>query len=668
MGREYYDYHDGLSQAGLVSRDAASSIAKSSAMVDGSYMFSSKLEFTFVCLKSKRADERGRGAIALKKLVETESKLSSSADSFSRFMNVLHRRIRELVNSHSTAERRGGIVAIDVLINISTEDDEVKIITFANLLRKVLQQQIPGNAAAASGQMEVLVEASRALGHLVRTGGTLTADIVDFEVKRALEWLQGDAAMFREKRHAAALVLKELAENAPTLFSVHLGTFFESIRVALHDDRVATRAAATRALSACLVLVSRRDSSLSVEYYYSIYKVVERGFKKATTETIHGSLLAVGELFHNTKDFMVPRFNEICSTVLKYRTHRDALVRCTVIAIMPRLAKFSPDAFVRGYLDECLESLLASTKRSSERSAAFMSIGKLALAVGSTIAEHVPRILSLVRDGLTPRKSKRARACPMALQCMSMLARALGPELAEACSEELLESMFGTGLSKRLVHALSDLEMHIPDLRPWVQARLLRELSICLSGSSYEILPCGGLFVVSSREQKKNETLEFSLPIPELNMVRVHASLKYASTTTSTTVSQNRRDSTVSVDRKQNDALVELALHTLGSFNFDGINLLPLIHDSILPFLEHPNAAVRRMGALCISELLVPPDSPMYVEGASAALIMTSTERLLKLAVSDPEPSIRSCVIESLDHRYDVYLAQAGCLTPSFSP
>ena len=356
----FYEYHDAaMSQGGRGESKMASS----------GYVFSSELEFTFMRLKSKRADERGRGAIALKRLVETESKLSSSADAFSRFMGVLNRRIRELVNSQSVSERRGGIVAIDVLINISTEDDEVKIITFANLLRKVLQQQIPNNSSGASGQMEVLVEASRALGHLVRAGGTLTADIVDFEVKRALEWLQGDAAMFKEKRHAAALVLKELAENAPTLFSVHLGAFFDSIRIALHDDRVATRAAATRALSACLALVSRRESSLSVEYYYCIYKVVEKGFKKATTETIHGSLLAVSELFHNTKDFMVPRFNEICAIVLKYRTHRDALVRCTVIAIMPRLAKFSPDAFVRGYLDECLESLLASTKRSSERSA-----------------------------------------------------------------------------------------------------------------------------------------------------------------------------------------------------------------------------------------------------------------------------------------------------------
>ena len=66
----------------------------------------------------------------------------------------------------------------------------------------------------------VLVQASKTLGHLARKGGTLTADFVVFEVSRALEWLQSDR--FEGRRLAAVLVLKELAENAPTLFYGHV--------------------------------------------------------------------------------------------------------------------------------------------------------------------------------------------------------------------------------------------------------------------------------------------------------------------------------------------------------------------------------------------------------------------------------------------------------------
>jgi FKBP12-rapamycin complex-associated protein len=39
------------------------------------------------------------------------------------------------------------------------------------------------------------------IGHLVRAGGTLATDIVEFDMKRALEWLQGDRS--EQRRYAA---------------------------------------------------------------------------------------------------------------------------------------------------------------------------------------------------------------------------------------------------------------------------------------------------------------------------------------------------------------------------------------------------------------------------------------------------------------------------------
>jgi hypothetical protein len=51
--------------------------------------------------------------------------------------------------------------------------------------------------------------------------------VVEFEVKRALEWLQD--ATHQSRRYAAVLVLKELAENAPTLFYVHVSSFFDLV-------------------------------------------------------------------------------------------------------------------------------------------------------------------------------------------------------------------------------------------------------------------------------------------------------------------------------------------------------------------------------------------------------------------------------------------------------
>ena len=62
---------------------------------------------------------------------------------------------------------------------------------FANYLRNLLP----------SNDQVVMQMASKAMGRLAHTGGTFTADYVEFEVKRALEWLGGDRNEGR--RHAA---------------------------------------------------------------------------------------------------------------------------------------------------------------------------------------------------------------------------------------------------------------------------------------------------------------------------------------------------------------------------------------------------------------------------------------------------------------------------------
>ena len=106
----------------------------------------------------------------------------------------------------------GGIAAIDRLIDVSMEENEPKIILFANGLRMFFTKP------CASSQP--LADAARALGHLARVGGSLAADMVDFEVVRALEWLQGEGHQQQtQRRHSACLVLRQLATNAPGMGS-----------------------------------------------------------------------------------------------------------------------------------------------------------------------------------------------------------------------------------------------------------------------------------------------------------------------------------------------------------------------------------------------------------------------------------------------------------------
>ncbi|KAL0603435.1 Serine/threonine-protein kinase mTOR [Plecturocebus cupreus] len=133
---------------------------------------------------------------------------------------------------------------------------------FANYLRNLLPSNDP----------VVMEMASKAIGRLAMAGDTFTAEYVEFEVKRALEWLGADRNEGR--RHAAVsacgeehsqawgtmvLVLRELAISVPTFFFQQVQPFFDNIFVAVWDPKQAIREGAVAALRACLILTTQRE-------------------------------------------------------------------------------------------------------------------------------------------------------------------------------------------------------------------------------------------------------------------------------------------------------------------------------------------------------------------------------------------------------------------------
>ena len=151
-------------------------------------------------------------------------------------MRDLYGRILRLVNSPDLRRRLGGVYAIDQLTDVKMGENVGKINRFATYLRDVFTHTCEPQLAEA---------ASRALGHLVLTGGVLTADVVESEVKRSLDWLES-ADRVEARRYAAVLILRELAANAPTVFNVHVPAFIDAIWPALRDQSLVIREAAVR--------------------------------------------------------------------------------------------------------------------------------------------------------------------------------------------------------------------------------------------------------------------------------------------------------------------------------------------------------------------------------------------------------------------------------------
>ncbi|XP_009978293.1 PREDICTED: serine/threonine-protein kinase mTOR-like [Tauraco erythrolophus] len=243
-------------------------------------------------LKSRSEETRAKAAKDLQHYVTMELREMSQEES-TRFYDQLNHHIFELVSSSDANERKGGILAIASLIGVEG-GNATRIGRFANYLRNLLPSNDP----------VVMEMASKAIGRLAMAGDTFTAEYVEFEVKRALEWLGADRNEGR--RHAAVLVLRELAISVPTFFFQQVQPFFDNIFVAVWDPKQAIREGAVSALRACLILTTQREPKemQKPQWYRHTYEEAEKGFDETLAkekgmnrdDRIHGALLILNEL------------------------------------------------------------------------------------------------------------------------------------------------------------------------------------------------------------------------------------------------------------------------------------------------------------------------------------------------------------------------------------
>lgn len=120
------------------------------------------------------------------------------------FNNELNRRIIELTHSVHPASKLGGITAIENFIGLESEDNSARLYRFYQYLKPNLPCNDP----------QVMIAASKVLGRVSKHGGHSLGDqFIEFEVLRALDFLQGERN--ENGRYAAVLIIKEIARNVP---------------------------------------------------------------------------------------------------------------------------------------------------------------------------------------------------------------------------------------------------------------------------------------------------------------------------------------------------------------------------------------------------------------------------------------------------------------------
>eukprot|EP00253_Pinus_taeda_P006415 PITA_06415 len=357
--------------------------------------------------------------------------------------------------------------------------------------------------------------------------------------------------------------------------------------------------------------------------------------KNASHHSIHGSLLAVGELLRNTGEFMMSRYKEVADIVFKYREHKDRLVRKSITSLLPRIAHFLRDRFVTSYLKICMEHILSVLRTPAERASGFVALGEMAGALDGELINYLPTITSHIRDAITPRRGKPSME---ALACVGSFAKAMGPAMEPYIRNNLLDAMFSAGLSDTLVKALDQIASSLPSLLPTIQERLLDCISEVLSKTPYRITRSGGSVPRANTSIYPRQVLDVCGP-----------------------------------------ALVQLALKTLANFNFKGHELLEFARDAVVPYLEDEDSATRRDAAICCCKLVENSVFSISISphtgrtgrpggGRRRLLVEEIIAKLLIAAVADADVGVRKSVFLSLnaDGGFDEFLAQADSLRAIF--
>jgi len=110
-----------------------------------------------------------------------------------------------------------------------------------------------------------------------------------------------------------------------------------------------------------------------------------------------------------------------------------------------------------------------------------------------------------------------------------------------------------------------------------------------------------------------------------------------------------------------------LAFQTLREFKLGSRNLLvSFVSECLIEYLDDENSAIRKEAALTCSKLVAPACIKDYGDGSgqstSSTVVAGVLQKLLNLAVTDRDSSLRATILSCLSSEFDLHLAQEDCL------
>lgn len=221
-----------------------------------------------------------------------------SPDIAGKIWDNVNQGIFDLMHSQHTERKLGGLLAMDLLLQIDGEetlDSKRNLFRFYNYVKHLLPDPDVNLMLLASQTLgKIVFAASKSINHVSSAGGAFNESFMDHQVPAAINLIQPDKQ--ESPRYAGVLILKELARNSPTYFYAHIGLVFANILVPLRDQRLIVREAAAELLAACLEIVGQREGTKKSRYLDNIHRDAQAGLRQGQPEIIHASLLTYREL------------------------------------------------------------------------------------------------------------------------------------------------------------------------------------------------------------------------------------------------------------------------------------------------------------------------------------------------------------------------------------
>lgn len=652
-------------------------------------------------LKSRHEESRAKAARDLYHYVTTELR-EVPAEDLTSFMDEFNHHIFEMVSSSDTNEKKGGILAIVSLIGVDVGNTSTRISRFANYLRNMLP----------SNDTSVMELAAKAVGRLALASGTYTAEYVEFEAKRAFEWLSGDRNEGR--RHAAVLVLRELALSAPTFFFQQVQQFFDLVFNVVRDPKPIIRESAVSALQAALVVTAQRETKEAQipTWYKQCYDEVICGFEEIVKEKginrddrVHGSLLVLNELLRCSNPEGIEKLRLELDEIMRQqflheKSYKDQSSHSRwkaphFFSHSYSLQQLQQKGIVNPFLSDPLNGsaqksqLLESTVCRQlicdnfdelcehvlkQRSSRNMYIQQMLLIILPRMAAlNTPKFVkSYLNETMNYLLNclKRDRERCNAFVSIGLLAVAVGnhikPLLPKIMEVIKLALPANATPSKRKVPLVDPSVFNCISL-------LSRAVSLSIKADLKELLD--SMFAVGLSPALTAALKEIAQQIPQLkkdiqdgllkvlSYVLMHRPLSHPGMPKHLVIAAPSVDS-------GDVATITLALKTLGAFDFQGHSLMQFVRHCADHFLSSEHKKIRMEAVRTCCRLLAPllpgPDSTKPYSPTIMDTVSDVLAKLLVVGITDTDADIRFCVLASLDDCFDDHLAQAENLSTLF--